>query len=84
MRQSEVNQFCDKLDKVKAEFAELKKADADFEGKSDSEKMIKDLIKQGEFTIKGLDQDKKDHTRFQEGTLNKIPPKDYINFDKSP
>jgi len=45
LRRNEVDQFCERLDRIKQEFRDIKQADADFEGTAGSEKKIKEAIK---------------------------------------
>mmetsp|Transcript_21886 Transcript_21886/g.33964 ORF Transcript_21886/g.33964 Transcript_21886/m.33964 type:complete len:673 (-) Transcript_21886:559-2577(-) len=82
LRRNEVDQFCDHLERMKVEFKDLKQADSEFEGTSNSEQKIGDAIKKAEAIIKGFEQEKRDHTRFQEGTLERYQPKDFVTHPK--
>ena len=82
LRRNEVDQFCERLDRIKQEFRDIKQADADFEGTAGSEKKIKEAIKQAEAILKGFEQERKDHTRFQENTLERYQQKDFYTHPK--
>ncbi len=84
VRRNQVDDFCNKLERMKLDFVDLKKADADFEGTSDSEDKIKDLIKQIEQRLGDVEKDKKDHVKFQEGTLEKYKEPDFLKYSSSP
>lgn len=69
MRKIELDHFSEKFDRIKEKFKDLKKAEEDFE--TGSEKEIKKLIQKIEGLLRGFENEKKDHLKFQNGTLDK-------------
>ena len=76
MRANEIDQFVERLTNIQNEFRDLKQADDEFEGTTDSEAEIKELIADIDKKLKGFEQDKRDHNKFQKGKLENYKEKD--------
>jgi len=61
MRENEIEQFSEKLDKIIDEFADLNAADSAYDGTEDSEKEIKVLIEKITRRLKGFEGERQDH-----------------------
>jgi hypothetical protein len=64
VRASEIEQLSERLDIMQAEFKDLKQADEDFEGTSESEREIKALIADIDKMMKELEIERRDHSKF--------------------
>lgn len=64
VRASEIEQLSERLDIMQAEFKDLKQADEDFEGTSESEHEIKALIADIDKMMKELEIERRDHSKF--------------------
>ena len=60
VRRNEVQAYLERLERIKMDFKDLKQADADFDGESNSEREIKQLIKQIEGNIRQFEQEGRD------------------------
>ena len=59
----------------------MKKADEEFEGTSESEKEIKNVIDKIEEQLKGYQREKKDLDNYQKQKLDKYKDKDFLSYD---
>lgn len=84
MRENEIDQFREKLERIEEDFKDLQQADEDFEGTSDSEAEIKKLIKVIEGKLKGFEEEKRDFNKFQQNKLNRYTRPDFESFDNAP
>jgi hypothetical protein len=84
LRENEIDQFREKLERIEEDFKDFQKADEDFEGTSDSEAEIKKLIKVIEGKLKGFEEEKRDFNKFQQNKLNRYTRPDFESFDNAP
>lgn len=84
MRANEIDQFSERLDQILDEFDDLKQADADFEGTSESEKEIKALISVIDKKLKGFVNERKDHQKYQNSPLEAYTEEDIFSDKKQP
>jgi len=84
MRANEIDQFGERLDQILDEFSELKQADADFEGTSESEKEIKGLISTLDKKLRGFEGERKDHEKYQKNKLDAYTEQDIFNEKQQP
>jgi len=84
LRENEIDQFREKLERIEEDFKDLQQADEDFEGTSDSEAEIKKLIKVIEGKLKGFEEEKRDFNKFQQNKLNRYTRPDFESFDNAP
>ena len=64
MRANEIDQYREKLERIVEDFKDLKQADEDFDGTSESESEIKVLIEKIETSISGFENEKQEFLRF--------------------
>ena len=80
VRRNELQAYMEKLDRIKADFRDLKQADEDFDGDS-SEKEIKALIRQIEQQVRQYDQEGRDMQKYQSQKLDMYREQDFMSYN---
>ena len=82
MRANEIDQFSERLNQILDEFDDLKQADQDFDGSTESEREIKALIEKIDRKLNGFKQERKDHLKYQSNKLDAYTEADIFNENK--
>ena len=80
VRRNELQAYMEKLDRIKADFRDLKQADEDFDGDS-SEKEIKALIRQIEQQVRQYDQEGRDMQKYQSQKLDMYREQEFMSYN---
>jgi len=84
LRANEIDQFREKLERINDDFLDLKQADEDFDGTSESEGDIKQLIITIEEKLIGFENEKKDFNKYQKSRLNRYGQEDFLSYENAP
>ena len=84
MRANEIDQYREKLDRINEDFKDLKQADEDFDGTSESEAEIKTLIAQIDKSIKGFEAEKQEFNRYHKSKFARYSKPDFLSYDNAP
>ena len=82
MRANEIDQFSERLTQILDEFEDLRQADEDFDGSTESEREIKALIEKIDRKLNGFKQERKDHLKYQSSKLDAYTENDIFNQNK--
>jgi len=84
MRSNQIDQLKEKLDNLHEEFAELKQADENYEGTSESEREIKALIEKVDRKLNQYDAEKDSHVKYQKTKMEAYTEKQIMSLDNAP